>query len=70
MAASRTIVITSNHVYTDVAHPDRPLAVAIEDGRVRELLPRGQARELAVEGADVCDYGDAFVCPEIGRAHV
>ena len=69
MAASRTIVITSNHVYTDVAHPDRPLAVAIEDGRVRELLPRGQARELAVEGADVCDYGDAFVCPGFHDAH-
>jgi predicted amidohydrolase YtcJ len=69
MASQQTTVITSDHVYTDAAHPDRPLAVVVEGGRVRELLPRDRARELSVEGADVRDYGDAFVCPGFHDAH-
>lgn len=68
-AAGKTTVITSEHVYTDARHPDRPLALVVRAGRVQALVPRGQARELAVEGADVRDFGDAFVCPGFVDAH-
>ena len=67
--SNKPIVITSEHVYTDVRHPDRPLAIVVRDGRVDALVSREVVRELAVEGAEVRDFGSAFVCPGFIDAH-
>lgn len=66
---SRTTVVTSQHVFVSEARPDEPLAVVIRDGRVEALAPREAARGLAVEGAQVRDFGEALVCPGLCDAH-
>lgn len=64
-----TTVVTSQHVFVSEARPDEPLAVVVRDGCVAALAPRESARELAVEGAQVRDFGDALVCPGLCDAH-
>ena len=63
-------VITSGNVFTGEPGCDdaRPLAIAVTDGRITAVAPRGEADALA-QGAPVEDWGDAFVCPGFHDAH-
>ena len=46
----------------------RPLALAVAGGRIVAVAPREEAQALA-QGAEVRDWGDAFVCPGFHDAH-
>ena len=63
-------VITSERVFTGEPGCDeaRPLAVAVQGGRVAAVAPREEAHSLA-RGARVEDWDDAFVCPGFHDAH-
>ncbi|MDO4405051.1 MAG: amidohydrolase [Atopobiaceae bacterium] len=63
-------VITSQNVFTGEYDCDeaRPLAVAVQDGRIVAVAPREDARALA-QGARVEEWGDAFMCPGFHDAH-
>lgn len=63
-------VITSAQVFTGEPGCDeaRPLAVAVADGRIVAVAPRSKAQALA-QGAQIEDWGDAFICPGFHDAH-
>ena len=65
-------VITSEHVFSSEPHVDKsqPLAILVQDGLIRRVCPRDEARELTREAnAELMDFGDAFVCPGFHDAH-
>ena len=63
-------VITSKRVFTGALGCDvsRPLALAVAKGRIVAVAPREEAQALA-QGAEVRDWGDAFICPGFHDAH-
>ena len=63
-------VITSENVFTgeNDCETARPLAVAVAGGHIAAVAPREEAGELA-QGAQVEDWGDAFICPSFHDAH-
>ena len=68
----RDYVITSEKVFLGGKGKDvaQPLAVGVSAGRVTTVVPRQDAPMLAHElGAELKDWGDAFVCPGFHDAH-
>ena len=63
-------VITSKRVFTGAPGCDvsRPLALAVAKGRIVAVAPREEEQALA-QGAEVRDWGDAFICPGFHDAH-
>lgn len=63
-------VITSKNVFTGAPGCDvsRPLALAVAGGRIVAVVLRDEAQMVA-QGAEVRDWGDAFVCSGFHDAH-
>jgi adenine deaminase len=60
-------VVSSRHVYLDLAHPDVAADVVIQGDHVEAVLPYGRADRS--QAGEVRDFGDDFVCPGFHDAH-
>lgn len=62
-------VITSKHVFCGPWPRTQALALAVEGDRIEAVVPRDKVKALLRPGAEVEDWGDAFICAGFNDAH-